>query len=103
MINSLKGSITRKVAKNQDFSVILYHFIGFLMSKILFSRIFPHICRFRAKYYIKPPKNHWRLNSGNCLTDIRNLGELDMDYFSNNGTQGQQNVAEWPKIRSQRP
>ena len=25
---------------------------------------------FRDKYYIKTPKNHWRLNNGHCLTHI---------------------------------
>ena len=68
--------------------------MGFLVSKshILadLTPISKNILLFRAKYYIKPPKNHWGINTGNCLTDIRHLGELDMAYFSNNGTRGQQ-------------
>ena len=41
---------------------------------------------FRDKYDIKTPKNHWRLNTGHCLTHISHFGELDMAYLSNNGT-----------------
>ena len=29
-----------------------------------------YMCIFRVKYYIKPPKNHFRLNTVNCFTDI---------------------------------
>ena len=58
---------------------------GFLGSKMPILADLPldldEYLTFRAKYYIKPPKNHWRLNNGNCLTDISHLGELDMAYY----------------------
>ena len=44
-----------------------------------------NISQFRAKYYIKPPKNHWRLNTGHFLTHISHFVEFDMAYLSNNG------------------
>ena len=62
--------------------------MGFLGSNILVDLppISMNTLLFRAKYYIMPPKNHWRVNTGNCLTGISHFGELDMAYFSNNGT-----------------
>ena len=43
-----------------------------------------NIWLFRAKYHITFPKNHWRLNTGHCLTNISHFGELDIGYLSNN-------------------
>ena len=85
MINPLNCHERRNLAKNYNFLVTLYQFIGFFRVKKAyfggFAPISMNISLFRARYYIKPPKNHWRLNTGNCLTDISHLEELDMAYF----------------------
>ena len=68
----------------------LYQFMGFFRVKnAYFGGFAPYLdeyLTFTAKYYIKPPKNHWRLSNGNCLSDISHLGELDMAYYSSNGS-----------------
>ena len=56
-----------------------------LKLSIEISSAYTLILLFSVKYYIKPPKFHWEFNTGNCLTDISHLGELDMAYFSKNG------------------
>ena len=60
-----------------------------MVKKSILSDLHPvsmNIRLFREKYYIKTPKNHWRLNTSHCLTHISHFGELDMAYLSNNGT-----------------
>ena len=60
----------------------------FRVKNAYFSGFAPYLdeyVTFTANYYIKP-KNHWRLSNGNCLSDISHLGELDMAYYSSNGT-----------------
>ena len=93
MINPLKGGKTSNLAKNYNFSIILYQFIGFFRVKKAyfggFAPISMNIWLFRVKYYIKPPKNHWRLNTGNSCTDISHLGELDMAYFAKSAIEGE--------------
>ena len=70
--------------------VILFQFIGVFRVRKAYFGGFPPISMnswlFRAKYYIKPPKNHWWLNTVNCLNDISHLRVSDMAYFPNNGT-----------------
>ena len=78
IINSLKGSKTRNLAKNYNFSLIFSQFIGFFrVKKAFFGGLGPisvNIRLFRDKYDIKTPKNHRRLNTGHFLTDICHLG-----------------------------
>ena len=89
IINPLKGRKKPNLAKNYNFPVIFFLFIGisFGVKKNFLAdeaHISMNIRLFRDKYYIKTPKNHWRLNTGHCLT-ISHFGELDMAYLSNNG------------------
>ena len=89
LINPLKGSKTRNLAKNYNFSLILSQFIGFFRVKKAFfgglSPISVNIRLFRDKYDIKTPKNHRRLNTGHFLTNISHFGESNLVYLSNNG------------------
>ena len=89
MMNPLKGSKNVPGLKIIIFQSSFPNIYGFLESKKRILADFPptstNIRLFRAKYYIKRPKNHWRLNTGNCLIRISHFGELDVAFLSNNG------------------
>ena len=84
-------------------------FMGFLWSKMPILTDLPpiqmNIWIFRAKYYIQQPKNHWRLNTGNCLSDIniwRSWIWPQLDISQRMALEGEK-CRKCPKIRSQIP